>query len=118
MHHDLNQYFLEQMARTKPATHEAINSMIEYRRAATWAKMDPALAELEQSKLQSKVGQSILYYMQVDAPTNGVANHTMHICQVWSDEFAQLNQDLHDYYYDPLGETDFPRFVHRAHKDK
>lgn len=116
MHHDLKTYFADQLNRTAPATQETINNMLAWRRDALWSKFTPEQIALDANYLQSKVGQSTLYYMQVDAVQEGTANHTMHIGKVWSDELEKLDQDLHDYYYDPLGETDFPRFVHRTHK--
>lgn len=116
MHHNLNEYFAEQLAQTEPASQENINLMITRKTNGSFSKLSPEQLALETEYLQSKVGKTILYYMIVEASTPGVANHIMEIRNVWSDEFDRLDIELHDYYYDPVGETNFPRFIHRTHK--
>jgi hypothetical protein len=116
MHHDFPKYFADQLANAQPVTLDTINTTIARNLGSAWRHDTPEQIQKSTEYLTSKVGQSMLYFMKVDAPVDGIYNNEMEIVSVWSDEFEALDIELHDYAYDPLGDNHFPRMVHRNYR--
>lgn len=116
MTHDFKTYFATQLANAEPASAETIEKMIARIISSALRVCTPEQIQKSTEYLTSKVGQSILYFMKVEAPTGITNNSTMEIISVWSDEFDELDIELADYVYEPLGDTHFPRMVHKNYK--
>lgn len=116
MIHDFNTYFATQLANAEPASTETIAKIIARNMGSAWRNSTPEQIQKSTEYLTSKVGQSILYFMKVEAPTGITNNAGMDIVSVWSDEFAELDLELAEYMYEPLGDTHFPRMVHKHYK--
>jgi hypothetical protein len=115
MFHDFVTYFSTQLNNAQLATADSIAKIIARNIESAWRNSTPEQIQKSTEYLTSKVGQSMLYFMKVEAPTGDINNHVMDIISVWSDEFDQLDLELIDYVYSPLGDNHFPRFVHRTH---